>query len=179
MHVYRLTKPHPYLESIQTWYKEAFPVDERRQFSDLLTMLSCPDMYLCALIDQTRLVGFIIYWTLSDIIFIEHLAIDPALRGQQFGRQALNYVLEMPSQYCVLEVERPIDELSQRRIRFYKRAGFTVAPLPYLQPPYQPDKLAVPMYLMVIPAIPTEDEFVRLTSFIREQVYERFYVRGQ
>ena len=170
-----ISKVHPHLKSIKVWYEEAFPVHERRNFDELVDLLPCPDMHVCALMNQEQLVGFIIYWQWNDVVFVEHFAIDPEQRGKQFGQQALAILLRIPYRYVILEVERPIDETSQRRVRFYERQGFTLNPFHYVQPPYQPGKPAVPMRLMSIPAITDEEEFINISDRIKERVYERFY----
>lgn len=171
----RISTHHPYLIPIQTWYEGAFPLDERRDFADLVRLLSCPDMHLCALLNDDSLVGFILYWQWDEVIFVEHFAIAPNERGKQFGQQALTKLLELPFQYCLLEVERPVDETGYRRIRFYERQGFTLNPFDYIQPPYQPDKAPVPMRFMSIPALPDSTTYEQFSVLIKEQVYERFY----
>ncbi|WP_332367848.1 GNAT family N-acetyltransferase [Spirosoma telluris] len=88
-----------------------------------MALLPSPDMHLCALVTANQLVGFIIYWQWPDVLFIEHFAIDPALRGQQFGQQALAQLVRTDYTHVILEVERPEDETSQRRVRFYERQG--------------------------------------------------------
>ncbi|WP_080056617.1 GNAT family N-acetyltransferase [Spirosoma aerolatum] len=170
-----ITSHHAYLIPIQTWYEEAFPIDERRDFAELTALLAYPDMHLCALVNDSSLVGFMLYWQWDEAIFVEHFAIDPHERGKQFGQQALAQLLELSFQYCLLEVERPDDETGYRRIRFYERQGFTLNPFDYIQPPYQPDKAPVPMRLMSIPAIPDSATYERLSQLIKERVYERFY----
>ncbi|QDK80027.1 GNAT family N-acetyltransferase [Spirosoma sp. KCTC 42546] len=171
----RIQAPNFYLNNIQTWYESSFPIDERRSFADLAILLPCPDMHLCALVDNDQLVGFIIYWTWETTLFVEHFAIDPAQRGKQFGQQALTQLLASANEYVILEVELPNDELSQRRVRFYERQGFSLNPFDYVQPPYQHGKEPIPMRLMSIPAIPDQGEFDRFSQLIKKRVYERFY----
>ena len=171
----RITEAHPYLERIQLWYEASFTVDERRHFDELITLLAYPDMYLCALLNDYQLVGFSTYWQWKDVLFIEHFAIDPEQRGKQFGQQALVQLLRIKCRYCILEVERPHDEISQRRVHFYERQGFTLNTFDYVQPPYQPHKAAIPMWLMSVPAIPDQETFNTLSLLIKKQVYKRFY----
>ncbi len=55
--------------------------------------------------------------------YIEHFAIDPSLRNGGYGKRVLE-VDELKKQLkgpIVLEVEEPNDEMSTRRIHFYKR----------------------------------------------------------
>ncbi len=177
MHMHRITQPHPYLNSIRLWYETAFPANERRRFDELLELLSCPDMHLCALVSEHQPVGFIIFWPWPDesLLFIEHLAIDPDQRSKQFGQQALYEVLQLGFACYLLEAECPVDAISERRIRFYERQGFSVNPFAYAQPPYQRGNPAIPMKLLSIPAISLQADFKRYRELIKERVYERFY----
>lgn len=174
MTFFRITHPHPYLPSILNWYETAFPADERRSADALLALLPEPDMHLCGLVAMEELVGFMLYWQWDDILFLEHFAIDPNRRGQQYGQAAMACLRELPHRYLVLEVERPADEISQRRIRFYERQCFVVNPFDYEQPPYRPGFASIPMRIMSAPAL-TEAEYVWLSQLIKARVYERFY----
>lgn len=171
----RITSLHPYLEAIRGWYTHSFPADERRDFDELIPLLAHTDMHFCGLVEDTYLVGFIVYWQWDDILFVEHLAVDPQQRGNQFGQKALALLLHIPCRYVLLEVERPTDVLSQRRIQFYERQGFTLNPFDYVQPPYQPGKAAVPMRSMSIPAISDLNAFRHFSLLIKHRIYERFY----
>lgn len=175
MHLLPIPAHHPYLTPIQIWYEASFPPDERRLFGQLVQLLDCPDMHLRGLIDGDDLVGFIVYWHWPEMLFVEHIAVDPARRGRQYGQQAMSQLLRLESPYHVLEVELPQDGISQRRVRFYKRMGFSVAPFSYAQPPYQANNPAIPMHLMASPAIPDQETFGALSQLIQERVYERFY----
>ena len=171
----RITQQHPYLTTIRIWYEDSFPIDERRLFNDLVALLSYSDMHLCALIDSDQLMGFIIYWQWTDVVFVEHFVIDPEQRGKHFGQQALAHLLRIASPTFILEVERPVDEISHRRIQFYERQGFVLNSFDYVQPPYRPEKAAIPMRLMSIPAIGDQADFEKFSAQIKEHVYERFY----
>jgi ribosomal protein S18 acetylase RimI-like enzyme len=175
MTFFRIDQLHPHLIHIQKWYEGAFPITERRHFDDLLALLSDPDMYLCALLDTDQLIGFILYWQWPDFLFVEHFVIDPDQRGKQYGQQVLAQLLKLDSPYYILEVERPEDDISQRRVRFYERQGFTLNLYDYWQPPYQPGMVAVPMRLMSIPAITHAQDFERFSKLIKTRVYQRFY----
>lgn len=170
MKLVRLTPQHPHLNQIRSWYVAAFPPEERRKFTDLVALLTCPDMHLCSLMqDDGQPVGFIIYWYWPDVdvLFIEHFAINPDLRGQQLGQQALTEVLNIDADYFLLETELPTDDIHQRRIRFYERQGFQVNKFAYEQPPYP----AIPMKLMSLPSIKNEEEFDKFSALIDKRVY--------
>lgn len=166
---------HPYLTTIQTWYETSFPPDERRQFEDLLQLLPHADMHLCGLVDRERLIGFIVYWHWPEMLFVEHIAVDPEQRSKQYGQRAISELRRLESPYVVLEVELPQDAISRRRIQFYERQGFTLNPFSYAQPPYQAGNPAIPMHLVSIPAILDQEIFSNLSQLIKERVYEQFY----
>lgn len=176
MVLHPITRPHPYLKPIRLWYETSFPADERRRFAQLLKLLACPDMHLCALVAENQLVGFIIYWQWPDVstVFIEHIAIDPDQRNKQFGQQAIHQVLQLDFAQFLLEAECPTDAISQRRIGFYERQGFSLNRFDYAQPPYQRGNPAIPMKLLSTPAIEQQEEFDRFCELIKERVYEQF-----
>lgn len=175
MHFVRITQEHPYMAIIRPWYEGSFPIDERRDFDQLAQILHCQEMHVCALIDDEQPVGFIIYWNWTSVLFVEHFAIDPNLRGKQFGQKALQLLLSTQSNYVVLEVELPDDETRLRRVQFYERQGFILNSFAYAQPPYQAGRSPIPMKLMSMPAIPNDESFASLSELIRENVYQRFY----
>lgn len=172
----RITGAHPYLTAIQTWYEAAFPLAERRHFADLLPLLACPDMHLCALLDGKQLIGFIIYWHWTDVdaLYIEHFVIDPARRGIGLGKQALALVMETQAAHYLLEAELPTSILNQRRIQFYEQQGFRVAPFSYSQPPYRRGNSPIPMHLLTRPTPVTQAECNRFSSLIKARVYDAF-----
>lgn len=168
---------HTAVPALQTLYEEAFPAKERRDFSQLLTLLHQPDMYLYVLRNHDKIAGLCIYWHLDEVYFLEHLAIAPELQGQGFGQYIMQWLLSRTNRKLVLEVERPIDETNRKRIYFYQKLlGFTLHDaFDYHQPPYQKDGQPVPLYLMT--ALPVADAagLGQLAEQIKQQVYERFY----
>ena len=72
---------------------------------------------------------------------------------------------------AVLEVEKPLDNISQRRIRFYERLGFVLCTRPYTQPPYSPEKQPLELYLMSFGKIDLNQVFDTVASRIHQKVY--------
>lgn len=174
MELIRITTPaHPHLVFIRDWYENSFPPEERREFDALVCLFPYPDMHLCALIQDGKPVGFMIYWQWSDadVLFIEHFAIDPDRRGQQLGQKALAQVLDIPAAYYLLEAELPTDNISKRRIRFYERQGFLVNDFPYAQPPYRLGNPTIPMKLLSMPVVLDTAVFQKFCRLIAERVY--------
>lgn len=155
---------------IRHLYDTAFPEEERRPFDELPIGDDNTHLQLLLFCDNAETpVGFASVWQFGDFCFIEHLAIDAPQRGKGYGALIVQQLLS-PDYPCLLEVEPPHDEQSEKRIRFYNRLGFSANPLPYLQPPYHKGLLPIPMVLMSNPAIslPEADTFV---SQLQKEVY--------
>lgn len=69
-----------------------------------------------------------------------------------------------------MEVEEPNDEMSTRRIHFYKRLEFTLHKKPYIQPPYRKGDSGLPMLLMTYGDIDMESDFEK----VKKTLYKKF-----
>ncbi|MDR0756279.1 MAG: GNAT family N-acetyltransferase [Tannerella sp.] len=137
------------LVGIRDIYETSFPADERRHFDDVVRIAGikpafCGDIYT----EDRNVVGFILSWRFSFFRYAEHFAVRRDMRGKGYGRTIFADFMKRAGPSVVLEVQRPEDETSRRRIRFYERLGLIYSSAPYLQPPYSPDKHPVPLSLM-------------------------------
>jgi ribosomal protein S18 acetylase RimI-like enzyme len=176
MQLLSISEPqHPALPFIRPLYEAAFPAHERRAWAQLLGMLSHPGMQLSVIQEAETLIGFVIAWPLQSLQYIEHLAVDPGQRGKQYGSRLLQQLIREASGNMILETEPPHDELAQRRIAFYQRAGFHTIPFPYQQPPYRAGEPPLPMQLMSLLPITDAAEFEAMALTIKTTVYEAWY----
>ena len=81
---------------------------------------------------------------------------------------ALSRNIEKP---IVLEVERPIEEMAERRINFYKRQGFNLWENDYHQPPYRKGDDFLPMNLMVYGDLSAEKDYEQVKNKIHKEIY--------
>ena len=138
----------------------AFPAQERRdtpqqrEYSDS-NPLFCNNV----IVEDGKPVGMISYWDMGDFYYIEHFAIDPSLRNGGYGKRVLESIQTKLQGPIVLEVEEPTEEMSIRRINFYKRLNFTLHEKPYMQPPYRTGDSGLPMLLMTYGDIDMEKDF--------------------
>lgn len=172
----RITPVNPHdeqaLDFIERVYTESFPMDERRDFDEVVRLLRENDDFAIVLLcDEKNPVGFISYWPWSDFTYLEHFAIDSRCRGAGYGATAMTELLKQTGKPAVLEVEKPDDELSQRRIRFYQRLGFVLSPRPYTQPPYSPDRHPLELRLMSYGEIDLDQTFDLVVTRIHNRVY--------
>ena len=140
------------LERVHEIYMEAFPPEERRPWDSILAMLDSvgSPFSLTVAMSGCKVVGFITSWQFDRFVYIEHFAVDSAMRGKKIGARVLREFVRECRKPVVLEVE-PIEsgETARRRIGFYGRCGFhAFHDFTYIQPPYAPGLPSVPLTLM-------------------------------
>jgi ribosomal protein S18 acetylase RimI-like enzyme len=166
---------HPALPFIRSLYEAAFPVAEHRSWTQLLAMLPHHAMQLSVIQDAATPIGFVIAWSFEQWQYLEHLAIDPLQRGKQYGSRLLKQLIQEADGNILLEVEPPLNDLAQRRIQFYQRAGFHTLPFPYQQPPYRSGGPPLPMQLMSLLPLTDSKAVERMAQAIKTTVYEAWY----
>ncbi len=156
---------------LRTIYEEAFPPDERREWAQFTELLNNPDFFLKAISNQKKVIGLLTFWNLDDFLFIEYFAIRNAERGKGIGAKVVNQLLAGTSAPIILEVDEPITETAQKRIRFYERLNFSVCQSEYFQPPYSANKNTIKMLLMSYPDEISDDLFPQTKARIYRMVY--------
>jgi len=167
----RVTDSCELSHELRTIYEEAFPPDERREWTQFIELLKNPNFFLKAIYNQKKLIGMLTIWNLHEFRFIEHFAIQDAERGKGFGTQVVNQLLAGTSIPLILEVEEPVTETAHKRIQFYERINFSVCKREYFQPPYTIDKNEVKMLLMSYPEKISEVYFLQIKDRIYRMVY--------
>lgn len=160
------------LSSLRSMYDAAFPTDERRIFDSVVELVrSDPDFNLYAIVKDNEPVGLFSEWQLGGFVFVEHFAVADKHRGMGVGQRILGQWLQEQSLPIVLEVERPEDEITNRRVALYERAGFRHWPVDYVQPAYAIDKNPVPMHLMTYGDINLDE----VLEEVRQKIYQKVY----
>lgn len=161
------------LKSIRPIYEASFPVDERRDFEDLLSIAESEDFFHADIyVENDETIGFITYWHFPEFIYIEHFAVHENTRGKGFGNIILTNLLENSALPIILEVEKPENETSRRRIRFYENMGFTLCEKPYIQPAYAPEKNSLSLFLMHYGDIDMNISFEHVKNTLYKHVYK-------
>ena len=114
-------------------------------------------------------IGILFHWGADGYRYVEHLAVSPALRGQNMGSAALSAFCRKVGR-VILEIDPPVDDISIRRLHFYERLGFVANPYRYIHPsfrkPFTPHRLV----LMSYPGAITYEEARSFADFVREAV---------
>lgn len=153
--------------------EESFPDSERRTYEGQKALLTDPHYRLVTKSDtHNRIIAFIASWEFAAFRFVEHIAVDPVMRGSGTGGKLMASYLEESPKPVILEVELPDTELAQRRIGFYKRLGFHLNPFDYVQPPLQKGQAGLPLYIMSYPRPITAEEFSQYKDILYDTVYK-------
>lgn len=129
--------------------------------------------YHCQIFYQDGLLlGFIFWWACGEQIYIEHLAINPALRGRNYGSRLLAEFCERAGKTVILEIDPPEDEIAIRRLRFYQGLGFCLNDYAHVHPPYQPDYEGHALRVLSYPALLDEEDYLRFNRVMVEEVMD-------
>ena len=145
----------------------SFPDDEYRPYEEQIALfqeLEYRIYYMPA--------GFLAVWEFESFIYIEHFAVDPALRNSGTGSAMLQELVKQYQKPICLEVELPEDELTRRRIGFYERNGFVFNEYPYIQPPISKGKSPVPLRIMTYGSAITRETFEEMKEVLYRRVYK-------
>lgn len=163
----------PAFQFVEKLLKTSFPEDEYRDSEEWrrFTAGEKPEFHNMLIADGSLNVGILAWWDFGTWRYVEHLAVDPALRDRGYGAIALGLFLGMSDSPVALEVEAPEDSLSRRRIEFYRRAGFRLLPDSYTQPPYRPGGNSVEMRIMTTAPENAAPSFREIEQTLRSRVY--------
>ena len=163
------TTSDTHLPFVKELYHSAFPQNERRDWAQLLEMITSVPAMKLELIQAERPIGFIISWKFADWCFIEHFAIDSGNRGKKYGEKVIQDFME--NHKLLLEVEPPDSTDAVRRISFYERLGLSTLSFDYRQPCYRNPGVSYRLLLMSnVPEV-RPDVLGLLVKQVQQQVY--------
>lgn len=155
-------------------YMDAFPPEERRNPLEWFALHEQqPQMHVCVALSCERgkevPVGLACFWQFESFVYVEHLAVATNLRQKGYGGEILQQLME--EKPVVLEVEPPVDEITQLRVAFYRKHGLDLCGKPYVQPPYKADLPPVELCLMTNRTTWLEAQFHEVKSKLYTKVY--------
>ena len=171
----RITKED--FESFYRLLETSFPPTERRVKNGQRDLFDTEKVYEVYGLknEKTHTVeAFLAVWELDNVLFLEHFAVDPALRGKGLGSGLLRELASNAKKPLCLEVEPPQTDVAKRRIEFYKRNGFFLNEYPYTQPSLAEGQPPIPLLIMTYGKAVDQIGFEK----IRDELYERVYHVG-
>lgn len=149
----------------------SFPKSELRPYALMKEMFNNQDLVVYGVGEET-LIGAMIAWELDSCLFLENFAVDKSFRGQGIGASILKGIADIyKNQTIILEVEKPYDAISERRVAFYERNHFALHDLGYMQPALNEEINEVPLLIMSYDHKLKEEDFSKMQKEIFKKVY--------
>ncbi len=158
--------------SVYKLMQKSFPPVEFRTYEEELALFHCPNYTVLGIGEEGAMQAFIAEWVLSEVHFIEHFAVNPDIRGKGLGTRIMREYLKHRKTPVVLEVEATGSQIAKRRIGFYKRLGFGLSKIEYLQPSLQKTPQEVFLRLMHYPAELSNEILCKAKHEIFQTVYD-------
>lgn len=157
----------------QVWrlYVDSFPEWERRRISSHSRASEDDDFHTYISIENGNLQGLVFYWEHDSVIYVEHLAVNPLMRGKGIGSQIIKGLMEEnPESTFILEIDPPLDDISKRRSTFYERLGFIANDFDYIHPSYTKNGKPHELRIMSYPKALSNEEFERFKEYLATRV---------
>lgn len=119
-------------------YENSFPLKEIRPLEAHIEAMKDDAFHFHLLTEfqdgKEVFIGFLSWWDWmgvgepTPLRFGEHFAIRTDLRGGGYGSEAMDYLIGGGERLLLLEIDPPVDDIAQRRQKFYERHGLVVNP---------------------------------------------------
>lgn len=130
------TLDDPLFKDAWNIYQESFPDHEKRLLKSQQEIISNPLYYFMVLTISNRVLGIALMWKTKTFTYIEHLAIAKEQRKKKLGTYLLEKI-KTKNQPIILEIDPPLDSVSQKRLSFYNKNGFVSHEFNHIHPPYK------------------------------------------
>lgn len=165
-----------YWNKIWPVYQNSFPIFEKRKIEDHIAAMGDDEFYCTVIFEDNILIGFLFYWQWDKYQYIEHFAIIPSLRGKNYGSRILKEFCK-DDKIIILEIDPPVDDISIRRLRFYKRLGFQLNNYTHVQLTYRKNYEGYKLKILSYNCILSEEEYNDFNNFLFNEISQ--YGEGQ
>lgn len=117
-------------------YELSFPIFEKRNLQNHIEAMGNENFHCDVILENEKFIGILFYWVWNEFKYVEHFAINPELRGKNYGSKVLEEFCK-DDKITILEIDPPVDEISIRRRKFYERMGFVMNEYKHIQLPYR------------------------------------------
>ena len=161
-------------DEVYQLFEQSFIQTELRPYQKMKDLFQRGLFSIYAKYEKDELLGAMVVWELNSCIYLENFAVNEKQRGQGLGSYFLKQFCHLyDGQLLVLEVEKPHDDLSNRRIGFYERMGFLLTPFGYVQPTFRSNDEAVSLILMTYPEMIDHQKYQEIKEKIFKVVYQQ------
>lgn len=157
--------------SVYQIMEASFPAAEFRNYEEASKLINFSNYEVWVIEEEKKIQAFIAVWKLRNCNFVEHFAVNSFIRGGGLGTKTMKTYLEQTELPVIIEVEAIDTEIAKRRIDFYKRLGFILSDVKYIQPPLQKASEDVLLQLMYYPASIAKENLLAMKQDIFQTVY--------
>ncbi len=156
-------------DSVWSLYEDSFPLAERRKEADHLRACKDDRFFPLSAWEGNELIGLMFFWEWNSYRYLEHLAVNPDLRGHGYGSQLLRHLRDS-EHTIILEIDPLSNELSVRRLQFYELAGYTLTPYRFVHLPYRLDGQEQELLILSYPKMISKNQHNDFLRFVNEEV---------
>ncbi|NDO82991.1 GNAT family N-acetyltransferase [Citrobacter sp. NCU1] len=156
-------------QRLDALYSTAFPWHEQREMHAKQQAIANPHYALEGWFEEAQFIGLSGCWTFDDYVYVEHLAIDGALRSQGYGKILLGQILAR-SPMTILEIDPLTTEIAEKRLRFYESMGFFANPWPHTHPAYHQGMAGHELIVLSYPEPITASHYARFNADLCHRV---------
>lgn len=161
-------------DEVYQLFEQSFIQTELRPYRQMKDFFQRGLFTVYAKYEKDGLLGAMVVWKLNSCVYLENFAVNEKQRGRGLGSYFLQQLCHLyDGQLLVLEVEKPHDDLSKRRIDFYERKGFLLTSFGYVQPTFRSNDEAVSLNLMTYPKMIDYQKYQEIKKEIFEVVYQQ------
>lgn len=130
MQLLELDSNSKYLKQIKHLYIQAFPIEERIDYSFLIQALNKQKAKILALVENEKLLAMMYYFYHKDLLYLLYFAVDQAQHSKGYGKYMLDQLKTRYSNYKIMLLIEKLDENASnneqrlRRKNFYLNNGF-------------------------------------------------------
>jgi hypothetical protein len=169
------------ITQVKDIYLSSFPSSERIDFEYLILndanviQNQQKGFFTLGIFDDDNVIGLVALYISEEFIFILYFAVINNLRGVGIGGISLHKLFSTyHNKIFVLEIEYPNDEISKKRINFYKKNAVIIQDFDYLLPPLQEDNPLLPMLIGTYPRSISQTEFKVAKQILYNNIYHYF-----
>lgn len=145
---------------------KSFSKGELRTYDNLLSLYEEGSIQIYTL--NNTLDAICVTWKVFDYEFIEYLCVHPSCQGMGLGSHVLSFFKDKK---ILLEVSEIEDEISRKRVAFYKRNGYYYYRLGYTQPALHEVVNTHQLHLMSYP----KEIDIKEYENIRKEIFSHVY----
>lgn len=150
-------------------YQSSFPFEERRETLEQQRVLNKDDYHFDLILNEEKFIGIALYWERENYIFLEHFAVEINERGKGYGAKTLE-MLKQKNKAILLEIEVPVDQITNRRYGFYKRNGFVMNPYYHIQAKYHKGDSDLELKILSFPQVLKEHEYKDFYEYMQKEI---------